>query len=416
MIDMEDAVVGAMILSPDLIGACRLSEQHFRDPVCGTICKTLHSMDSQSLEIDAVTIAEELNSINPDKNWAHKIATKTDVTPSVDLDSFQSYQDSVIKKHKKREARKKMETMEWERMSYDEINNRISEANEIMAIEDNQAEDLVSQDDIADMDDYFESRTVKGFQKGIMTTGFGHLDDAIMGIRRTDLVIISGESGKGKTTTALNLADHIASEGGAVEIYSLEMPHKLLRRRLIAREAGVSLKKIFKGGLSDDEVEKCKHATRKLKDKDISIVTDEETIRDITASARASIADDGLDMIVIDYLQELSNHLEPSASRNEYYEDAVKRMKRFSIKNEVPILLISSLNKDGTAYYTSQSEYKCDSHLRLFDPNDGDDPIGPNEGPEDRILKAQKHRHGPGGAVKLKMDGETSRIWTPNRS
>jgi replicative DNA helicase len=404
-------LIGTICMNPSLIGATEVSPEQ----LYGRTSDVMDRMDDvdgvESFEklLDHPDFLEQLYQVDPDEDWSAFINECINMAPTSEIEGLKAVESSVKKANNVRNIRSMADSMDTTQMTYDEIQQATEQMADETVISNGTGQSLVDDEDMQSLDEWFETQRRRGFKKGILTTGYPSLDDAIMGIRRTDLVIISAETGVGKTTLGLNIVDHIASEGGTVLIFSLEMPKGVLQKRMLSYHSGVRQEKLFKGGLNDTDIQRLKDAKKTLRNQDIYVLGKQDDIREITGKAREMVEQHDVDFMMTDYLQELNNHLGEQASRNEYYEDAAQTLKDFAMRHEVPQLLISSLNKDGTVYYTSQSEFKCDSHLRLKDANPDDD--GEHDGPKRRTLTTAKNRHGPGGSIALEMDGQRSRIF-----
>jgi len=138
-----------------------------------------------------------------------------------------------------------------------------------------------------------------------VTTGYKDLDEKTAGLQRSDLIVIAGRPGMGKTSFALNVAENAALQAGAkVGVFSLEMSRDQLIQRLLCSQARVDLGKLRRGFLTDRDWRSLTAASGRLYEAPIFI--DESaglTVLDVRTRARRLKAEHGLDLLMIDYLQ-----------------------------------------------------------------------------------------------------------------
>ncbi|GAH31821.1 unnamed protein product, partial [marine sediment metagenome] len=138
-----------------------------------------------------------------------------------------------------------------------------------------------------------------------LSTGFSKLDEMTSGLQRSDLIVLAGRPGTGKTSLALTLARNVAiREKAAVGIFSLEMAKEQLLERLLCGEAKVSLHRLRGGYVPAAKWRNL--ATAASKFQNATIIVDDTpglSILEIRAKARRIAAQHGLDMLIVDYLQ-----------------------------------------------------------------------------------------------------------------
>ena len=147
-----------------------------------------------------------------------------------------------------------------------------------------------------------------------LPTGFATLDAKTGGLQQSDLIMLAGRPGMGKTSFALDFVDHMAVvERKTCAFFSMEMSELQVVQRLISMRAGIDGNRMRHGRLSQSEFSDISHASSELQGAPIFIEESSRlTTTDILAKSRRLQADRGLDLIVIDYLQ-----LIESAGRDE---------------------------------------------------------------------------------------------------
>ncbi|SFM85362.1 replicative DNA helicase [Thermodesulforhabdus norvegica] len=188
-------------------------------------------------------------------------------------------------------------------------------------------------------------RTNRGIITGI-PSHFIDLDRLTAGFQKSDLIIIAGRPGMGKTAFALNIARNVALESNIpVAFFSLEMSKEQVAMRLMCAEARVDSQRIRTGFLSQEECRRLM-ATGETFMKVPLFIDDQPAITplELRAKARRLMAEHGLGLIIIDYLQLMRIH-----GRFERREQEISEISR-SLKNlarelNIPVIALSQLNR-----------------------------------------------------------------------
>ncbi|MCL2695422.1 MAG: replicative DNA helicase [Clostridiales bacterium] len=270
-------------------------------------------------------------------------------------------------------------------------------------------------------------------RKGRLTgidTGFRRLNQLTNGLQRSDLVIIAGRPGMGKTSFAMNIAEHAALRDSekkrSVVVFSLEMSRNQLVKRMLCSEASVDSQKINEGNLSDAEVGRLMDAGDTLEASAVHI--DDlggATVREIRTKCRRLKAQKGLDMVVIDYLQLMDGTGEEKRKSDSRYNDVssmTREFKRLARELDVPILLLSQLNRASENRPASEGgrprvsdlresgsiEQDADLVMLLYRPKPDPDDPSTNTNVAEVIIG--KNRHGPTETIQLAWQGEFTRF------
>ncbi len=184
-----------------------------------------------------------------------------------------------------------------------------------------------------------------------ISTGLPDLDNLILGLNKSELVIIAARPGMGKTSLALNIAFHAATAlRKKVAIFSLEMSREQLVTRLLSRAALIPSQDLFMGRLSNQQWRDVSAAANSLSAADILIDDNSTlTVSDMNAQCR-TIRD--LDLVIIDYLQLMSsagNGRGPNGSRTQEVSDISRTMKVMAKQLGVPVVCLSQLNRAAEA-------------------------------------------------------------------
>ncbi len=292
-----------------------------------------------------------------------------------------------------------------------------------------------------------------------IATGLGDLDRMMGGLQASDLIILAGRPGMGKTALATNIAYNVArawrgevrpdghtvtANGGMVGFFSLEMSAEQLATRIISEQTEISSSSIRRGAISESDFEKIKDHSIELQN--LPFYVDETgglSIAQLAARARRLKRQRGLDLLVIDYVQLLSGSTRRSSeNRVQEITEITTKLKALAKELNVPILALSQLSR--------QVESRDDKRPQLSDlresgsiEQDADVVMfvyreeyyhimrKPLEGNREKFAewmaegekvagKAEviigKQRHGPTGTIELQFDAQFTRFSTLARA
>ncbi|MCB1894750.1 MAG: replicative DNA helicase [Zoogloeaceae bacterium] len=251
-------------------------------------------------------------------------------------------------------------------------------------------------------------------------TGLIDLDAKTSGLHGTDMIVVAGRPGMGKTTLALNIAEHVAVEERLpVAIFSMEMPGTQLAMRFLASVGRLDQHRIRTGKLNDDEWQRLTFALGKLHEAPIYI---DETAGlnpiDLRARARRLYRQFGkLGLIVIDYLQ-LMTSLKDSDNRAAELSEISRSIKSLAKELNVPVMALSQLNRSleqrpnkrpVMSDLRESGAIEQDADIIIFIYRDEIyNPDSPDKGSAELIIG--KHRNGPTGTLRLTFLGESTRF------
>ncbi len=181
-----------------------------------------------------------------------------------------------------------------------------------------------------------------------ISTGLRDLDKFISGLNKSDLMLLAGRPGMGKTSLGLNIALNVAKKypKRTVAFFSLEMSNAQLVTRLLANESFVDNKKLTTGKLSVDEWSKIGIASAALAQTDLR-VDDNPSITVAEMNAKCRRIDD-LALVVIDYLQLMTSAGGKSyggENRQQVVSDISRSLKIMAKELNVPVLCLSQLSR-----------------------------------------------------------------------
>lgn len=179
-------------------------------------------------------------------------------------------------------------------------------------------------------------------------TGFKSLDNMLSGLQPSDLVILAARPSMGKTALALNIAQNVAKKGFAVGIMSLEMSKEQLVERMFCSLLAVDSWKMRTGQLTDDDFSKIGGIMDEMNS--MKIYIDDSignSIAELKAKARRLKMENGLDMLIVDYLQLMTAGTASTYQANRVQEisEISRALKSLARDLSIPILALSQLSR-----------------------------------------------------------------------
>jgi len=241
-------------------------------------------------------------------------------------------------------------------------------------------------------------------------TGFKELDEKTSGLQRSDLVIVAARPAMGKTAFALNIAQQSAVKAGSsVIIFSLEMGKEQLGQRLLAMQARVEMQKLKQGDLDRTDWDRISMAANDLNG--TKIVIDDTpgiSLMEMRNKCRRLKAEQGLDLVVVDYLQ-LMKFDGKADSRQQEISAISRNMKLLAREMDCPVIVLSQLSRApeqrpdkrpilSDLRESGSIEQDADIVIFLY----RDDYYNPEtETPGVCEINIAKHRSGPTGKIEL---------------
>ncbi|NDJ59422.1 DNA helicase [Enterobacteriaceae bacterium 4M9] len=228
-----------------------------------------------------------------------------------------------------------------------DLNDRIAEVSGILSKLQFETNDKLPRR-IGDMlDDYMvvlENR-MRGEESGLyLKTGIQPMDDAYGGFDRTDLIIIAGRPGMGKTELAINIANSIGRQKGKGLFISMEMSDMQVVERHVADRAGLAVGTLRNPiNMIQEQYTRLTAATGTLLDEENYVIDGSFTVDECIAHAERLNMDGGLSFVAIDYLGLIDK---PSnMPEHQAIADITRKVKQFCLRNKVPAILLAQLNR-----------------------------------------------------------------------
>ena len=270
-------------------------------------------------------------------------------------------------------------------------------------------------DRIFDQFDYLQQH--RGDVVGV-PTGFTDLDQLTGGLQKSDLIILAARPSMGKTSLALGIAYGAAVQHKkTVGMFSLEMSAEQLVQRMLSMETGVDSHRLRLGQIDDGEWDRISRAFGRLAEANIFIDDGAgANVMDVRSKARRLQAENGLDMIIVDYLQLMSSRR--SENRVQEIAEISRGLKGLARELNVPVVALSQLSRAvesrsdhrpmlSDLRESGSIEQDADIVMFIYREDKYEDD-SEKKGIAEIILA--KHRNGPVGTVNLRFFDRTARF------
>ena len=208
-------------------------------------------------------------------------------------------------------------------------------------------------DVLSDTLDYAEKAFKKSSDVAVLKTALTDLDKKIGGLHKSDLIIIAGRPSMGKTAFATNIASNICMDKlnlkkkNNVLFFSLEMSSEQLATRLLSEMSKIPSEKIRTGNISKMDFENLLKNSEKIKN--LSLFIDDSpalTLSAIRSRSRRLKRKDGLDLIIIDYLQLISSESRNlNDNRVKEISEITRGLKAIAKEFNIPVIALSQLSR-----------------------------------------------------------------------
>jgi replicative DNA helicase len=285
-----------------------------------------------------------------------------------------------------------------------------------------------------------------------IATGLRDLDTKMGGLQHSDLIIVAGRPGMGKTALATNIAYNVAKahraevqadgtmksvNGGVVGFFSCEMSAEQLATRILAEQTSIASSMIRRGGITEADFEKIRNYSIELQS--LPLYVDETgglSISQLTARARRLKRQKGLDLIVVDYIQLLQGSgKKGNENRVQEVTEITTSLKALAKELNVPIIALSQLSRqvenrddkrpqlsdlresgsieqdaDVVMFVYREEYYLANKEPRIGTPEYEKWQLDMSlvHGKAEVIIG--KQRHGPTGTVEVAFEGQFTRF------
>ncbi|WP_461207328.1 replicative DNA helicase [Clostridium sp. DL1XJH146] len=423
-IQAEQTVIGCMLKDKTSIvnAAEALKEEDFYRDTHKIVYTSVIELYMKDIPVDMITLIEHLKS----KERLDIVGGITYITEIFNSVITTMNLNSYVKIVKEKSVLRKLiiassEIIEESYGKQDDVpsvldgaEKRIFNISENRSSSDFEALNTVLEKGITDIEDIYIN---KGKTTGV-PSGFPELDAKTSGFQKGDMVLIAARPSMGKTTFALNIAQHAAfREGKSVAIFSLEMSKAQLAIKLLSAEANIDMLRLRTGDLGDEDWARIGRVTGPMAEARIYIDdTAGVSVMEMRSKCRRLKIEHGIDMILIDYLQLMSGS--NTESRQQEVSEISRSIKALAKEMECPVIALSQLSR--------APEQRADHRPMLSDlresgsiEQDADlvmflyrDEYYDTETEDKNVAECiiSKQRNGPTGTVKLAWLGQYSKF------
>ena len=437
-IEAEQAVLGAILIENEVMPFVLeiINEKDFYRETHKVIFNAMMSLYSKNEAIDMVTLTEVLR--KEDKlEKADGIKYITFLAGVVPTAANVKYHSQIV--YEKSVLRKLIRiSTEIAAKAYDgseEIKEQLDSAEKTIldiSTRQNTNEYTMTEDMLMDVVNHFQMLAEnKGNPVGI-PTGFTDFDKLTSGLRPSDFIILAARPSMGKTSFALNLVQNVAIRGHklrkreepyVVAFFSLEMSKEQLMHRMVCAEAQIDSQRVMSGELSNLDWEKVWSTCDTLMKAKIAIdYTPAISVLEMRSKARKIKSVQGLDLIVVDYLQLMQGNTKRiNEGRQQEVSDISRSLKALARELNVPIIALSQLSRSVESRQVKRPmlsdlresgslEQDADMVAFLY----RDDYYNPEtDRPNVTELIIAKHRNGPVGSVDLLFQPNITKFKNP---
>lgn len=258
----------------------------------------------------------------------------------------------------------------------------------------------------------------KGSLTGL-TTGYTDLDRMTSGLQKSDLILIAARPSMGKTALALNISMNAVKTGASVALFSLEMSKEQYVQRIISMEAMVDSTKLRSGNLEDDDWTRLISTMSLISNHSIYIDdTPSVSLFEVMSKCRRLKIEKGLDLIVVDYMQLMSDGGRTD-SRQQEISNISRGLKALARELDCPVMALSQLSRApelrtdkrpvmSDLRESGAIEQDADVVIMLYRDEYYNKEESERKGITDVIIT--KQRNGPVGTVELAWIGQYTKF------
>ncbi len=386
-LEAEKAILGGIFMDQDVLifSIDMLGPEDFYDSKHKIIYKAMVELSAEHKTVDPTTVLSYLDSANQLEQAGGAIYITSLAEHVYSIDNMESYAELILDASFRRKAIEKFNTL-----SQEGYNTNVSAEDYLEVVEKTifdlqQNKRTTAFRRINDVAKRVLDETTKNATKNTeiigLDTGFGSLNKYTQGFQKGALIILAARPAMGKSAFALNLAYNVAvlnDNGHArVAVFNLEMSDEQLVERMIAAKSQIKLKNIKSGKIQQSEWIRFNTAVNDLSELNIYFDdASDTTISSIRSKCRKLKSEDGLDMIVIDYLQLIAS--DKASSRDSEFDKVTKisrSLKLLARELEVPVIALSQLSRSveqredkhpGMADLRSSGSIEQDADIVMF--------------------------------------------------
>lgn len=352
-LEAEMAVLGAMLLEREAIGLAieKLSSDSFYSDIHKRLFTNISLLYDENKPVDLLTLTERLRNQNELEavGGASYIASIINSVPTAA--NVEHYINIVGEKYVLRRIIESSTEIVAQCYDNPEDVGQVLDIAEkkIFDITQHRGEDGISsfreliKDSIEVVEKLFQhKRLVTG-----VSTGFVEFDKITSGLQPAELIVFAARPSMGKTSFALNIAEHVAlEEKMPLAVFSLEMSKSQLALRMLCSHSRVNIHKVRTGFLGESDFPYLVAAAGRLASAPIFIDdTPSITVMELRAKARRLKAKHDIKLVLVDYLQLMQSVSRRAENRQQEISEISRALKGLARELSIPVIVISQLNR-----------------------------------------------------------------------
>lgn len=416
-LEAEEAVIGSVLIDPDAYYevASTLRPEDFYSVKHRWIWNAFAALHDQHTPIDQLTTQEVLDSrgqLEEIGGFAYLTQLVTRVPSAFNVAAYGKLVEEAATRRRLIQAAGDVAKLAWDVKT--DINEVVNQAEQTLfgVSEGRSSRDMTLIRQVAH--DYYDRVQQLYDNRGRIVgvpTGFRDLDMLLGGMQKSDLIIVAGRPGKGKSAFMVSVALNAArTHKQRVALFSLEMSNEQVMQRMVAHETHIDTHQLRLGELENDQMDSFIHSVNLLSDLGIYLDdTPSISAMQLRAKSRRLAAEVKLDLIIVDYLQLMVADVRRDANRVQEVSEISRSLKALARELHLPVLagaqlsrgveqrvgqrpLLSDLRESGSI------EQDSDVVMFLHHPDAWDEDPQRKQVTE---LLVSKHRNGKTGSMEL---------------
>lgn len=411
--EAEEAVIGAVLINPEVYYdlAQFLNPDDFYLHRLRFIWEAFTSLHEKRIPIDFLTVSDTLESMKRLEEIggpAYLTALLNQVPTTLHAEAYGKLIEAASLRRKMLAAANQIATLAYEEAT--PIDTVMGEAEKaIFNVSERKLRHEVTpiKAVLSEFYDRIDELARRGDEIVGVPTGFIDLDKMTGGLQPSDLLIVAGRPGQGKTAWMLTLANNAALlHKKRVAVFSLEMSNEQVVQRLISQQTGIDSQRLRTGKLTDDDWPLFTQAIEVLGDTRIFLDdTPALSPLQLRTKCRRLEMEYGLDLVIVDYLQLMSSETRTD-NRVQEVSYISRSLKQLARELKVPLIAAAQLSRaveqraDKEPQLSDLREsgsLEQDADIVMFIYRDDKEPANQNL----THLKVAKHRNGPVGTIDL---------------
>lgn len=426
--EAEKGVLGSILIDTevyDLIADTLKADDFYRD-AHRIIYQTIVSLVAQDMRPDYITLLDELERTDKlDKAGGSSYITGLINSPETSGNA-EYYAQIVARSAINRRLAHAAGMIA--QLAYEQDPQSLEKSEQLLyALADNRlAQSFVGMSEMAS--DYMTELDLLHENRGTLTgvpTGYTDIDNVLGGLQKSDLILLGGRPGSGKTSLGLCIGYNAALRGHKVAVFSLEMGRKQLMRRMTSMASKIELQRLRSGWIADSEWEM---VIGKLGDLSRLPLFVNDAAGNALASMRSQLRrliaqQNGIDLVIVDYLSLIAPD-ENSENRVQEISKISWGLKKLAREFDIPVLALAQLSRQVESRQNKRPQLsdlresgslEQDSDVVLFLYRE--DYYAEQEKREEYTptheaeVSIAKHRNGPTGGVTLFFKGEQTMFY-----